>query len=171
MLFDLTFPCYLTTFSGKKCLSGKVICVPLIEILLYIGVEGYRDVHQILGEWDVTRHRTQETPYLANHHIWNELMYPTSRIISLGNLTRISPGYAVEYQGSPPDENHLCVLNHLGCRFWLLLTHPQASHSFPSLRLIFFDPGSYMKPLQAYACSLLRFLSLLFAKLISLSRN
>jgi hypothetical protein len=26
MLFDLTFPCYLTTFSGKKCLSGKVIC-------------------------------------------------------------------------------------------------------------------------------------------------
>jgi hypothetical protein len=23
----LTFPCYLTTFSGKKCLSGKVICV------------------------------------------------------------------------------------------------------------------------------------------------
>jgi hypothetical protein len=20
------FPCYLTTFSGKKCLSGKVIC-------------------------------------------------------------------------------------------------------------------------------------------------
>jgi hypothetical protein len=26
MLFDSTFPCYLTTFSGKKCLSGKVIC-------------------------------------------------------------------------------------------------------------------------------------------------
>jgi hypothetical protein len=26
MLFDLTFPCYLTTFSGKKCLSGKVVC-------------------------------------------------------------------------------------------------------------------------------------------------
>jgi hypothetical protein len=26
MLFDLTFPCYLTTFSGKKCLSGKAIC-------------------------------------------------------------------------------------------------------------------------------------------------
>jgi hypothetical protein len=26
MLFDLTFPCYLTTFSEKKCLSGKVIC-------------------------------------------------------------------------------------------------------------------------------------------------
>jgi hypothetical protein len=26
MLFDLTFPCYLTTFSGKKCQSGKVIC-------------------------------------------------------------------------------------------------------------------------------------------------
>jgi hypothetical protein len=26
MLFDLTSPCYLTTFSGKKCLSGKVIC-------------------------------------------------------------------------------------------------------------------------------------------------
>jgi hypothetical protein len=26
MLFDLTFPCYLTTFSGKTCLSGKVIC-------------------------------------------------------------------------------------------------------------------------------------------------
>jgi hypothetical protein len=26
MLFDLTIPCYLTTFSGKKCLSGKVIC-------------------------------------------------------------------------------------------------------------------------------------------------
>jgi hypothetical protein len=26
MLFDLTFPCYLTTFSGKKFLSGKVIC-------------------------------------------------------------------------------------------------------------------------------------------------
>jgi hypothetical protein len=26
MLFDLTFLCYLTTFSGKKCLSGKVIC-------------------------------------------------------------------------------------------------------------------------------------------------
>jgi hypothetical protein len=23
MLFDLTFPCYLTTFSGKKCLSGE----------------------------------------------------------------------------------------------------------------------------------------------------
>jgi hypothetical protein len=27
MLFDLTFPCCLTTFSGKKRLSGKVICV------------------------------------------------------------------------------------------------------------------------------------------------
>jgi hypothetical protein len=26
MLFDLTFPRYLTTFRGKKCLSGKVIC-------------------------------------------------------------------------------------------------------------------------------------------------
>jgi hypothetical protein len=26
MLFDLTFPCYLTTFSGKTCLSGKVVC-------------------------------------------------------------------------------------------------------------------------------------------------
>jgi hypothetical protein len=26
MLSDLTFPCYLTTLSGKKCLSGKVIC-------------------------------------------------------------------------------------------------------------------------------------------------
>jgi hypothetical protein len=26
MLFDLTVPCYLTTLSGKKCLSGKVIC-------------------------------------------------------------------------------------------------------------------------------------------------
>jgi hypothetical protein len=25
MLFDLTFPCYLTILSGKKCLSGKVI--------------------------------------------------------------------------------------------------------------------------------------------------
>jgi hypothetical protein len=39
MLFDLTFPCYLTTFSGKYCLSGKIICaffVPLIEVLLYI---------------------------------------------------------------------------------------------------------------------------------------
>jgi hypothetical protein len=24
MLFDLTFPCYLTTFSGKSVLSGKV---------------------------------------------------------------------------------------------------------------------------------------------------
>jgi hypothetical protein len=24
MLFDLTFSCYLTTFSVKKCLSGKV---------------------------------------------------------------------------------------------------------------------------------------------------
>jgi hypothetical protein len=38
MLFDLTFPCYLTTFRGKKYLSGKVICaffVPLIEVLLY----------------------------------------------------------------------------------------------------------------------------------------
>jgi hypothetical protein len=37
MLFDLTFPCYLTAISGKKCLSGKVICaffVPLIEVLL-----------------------------------------------------------------------------------------------------------------------------------------
>jgi hypothetical protein len=36
----LTFPCYLTTFSGKKCSSGKVICaffVPLIEVLLYSG--------------------------------------------------------------------------------------------------------------------------------------
>jgi hypothetical protein len=38
MIFDLTFPCYLTSFSGKKCLSGKVICAfffPLIEVLLY----------------------------------------------------------------------------------------------------------------------------------------
>jgi hypothetical protein len=26
MLFELTCPCYLTTFSGKKCLSGKVFC-------------------------------------------------------------------------------------------------------------------------------------------------
>jgi hypothetical protein len=39
VLFDLTFPCYLITFSGKKCLSGKVIrafFVPIIEVLLYI---------------------------------------------------------------------------------------------------------------------------------------
>jgi hypothetical protein len=38
MLFDFTFPCYLTTFSGKKCLSGKIIVlffVPLIEVLPY----------------------------------------------------------------------------------------------------------------------------------------
>jgi hypothetical protein len=43
MLFDLTFPCYLTTFSGKKCLSGKVICaffVPLIKVLLYKNPDG-----------------------------------------------------------------------------------------------------------------------------------
>jgi hypothetical protein len=26
MLFDLIFPGYLTSFSGEKCLSGKVIC-------------------------------------------------------------------------------------------------------------------------------------------------
>jgi hypothetical protein len=26
MLFDLTFTCYLTTYSGNKCLSGKVTC-------------------------------------------------------------------------------------------------------------------------------------------------
>jgi hypothetical protein len=26
MLFDLTFPCHLTSFSGKRCLSGNVIC-------------------------------------------------------------------------------------------------------------------------------------------------
>jgi hypothetical protein len=26
MLFDLTIPCYLKTFSGKKRPSGKVIC-------------------------------------------------------------------------------------------------------------------------------------------------
>jgi hypothetical protein len=35
----LILPCYLTTFSGKKCLSGKFICaffVPLIEVLLYL---------------------------------------------------------------------------------------------------------------------------------------
>jgi hypothetical protein len=40
MLFDLTFPCYLTIFSGKWRLSGKVICafffLPLIEVLLYL---------------------------------------------------------------------------------------------------------------------------------------
>jgi hypothetical protein len=39
MLCDLTFLCYVTTFSGKKCLIGKVICaffVPLIEVLLYL---------------------------------------------------------------------------------------------------------------------------------------
>jgi hypothetical protein len=38
MLFDLTSPCYLTTFMGKKCLSGKVnsdFLFPLIEVLLY----------------------------------------------------------------------------------------------------------------------------------------
>jgi hypothetical protein len=38
MLFDLTFPCYLTTFSGKKCLAGRLsvlLFVPLIEVLLY----------------------------------------------------------------------------------------------------------------------------------------
>jgi hypothetical protein len=41
MLFDLTFPCYLTLFIGKKCLSGKVICaffVPLIEIIQYFQI-------------------------------------------------------------------------------------------------------------------------------------
>jgi hypothetical protein len=26
MLFDLTFPCYLTTFSGEKCLNGNLVC-------------------------------------------------------------------------------------------------------------------------------------------------
>jgi hypothetical protein len=39
MVFDLTFPYYLTMLSGKKCLSGKIICaffVPLIKVLLYI---------------------------------------------------------------------------------------------------------------------------------------
>jgi hypothetical protein len=41
MVFDLTFPCYLTTFRVKKFLSGKVICaffVPLIEVLPYLGI-------------------------------------------------------------------------------------------------------------------------------------
>jgi hypothetical protein len=54
MLFDLTFPCYLTTLSGKKCLSGRLSVlsfVPFIEVLLYwkvggcaVGEEGVREV-------------------------------------------------------------------------------------------------------------------------------
>jgi hypothetical protein len=32
MLLDLTFPRYLTTFSGKKGLSGKVICAFLSRL-------------------------------------------------------------------------------------------------------------------------------------------
>jgi hypothetical protein len=45
MLYDLPFPCCLTTFSGKKCLSEKIVCayfVPLIEILLYRYLTRYR---------------------------------------------------------------------------------------------------------------------------------
>jgi hypothetical protein len=41
MLFDLTFPCYLTTFSGKieTVEAGRLsvlFFVPLIEVLLYM---------------------------------------------------------------------------------------------------------------------------------------
>jgi hypothetical protein len=46
MLFDLTFPCYLTTFSGKKGIGGKFICaffVPLIEVLQYCVSPTFQD--------------------------------------------------------------------------------------------------------------------------------
>jgi hypothetical protein len=40
MLFDLTFPCYLTSLSGKKCLSGKVICAFFMSRLSKFSCKG-----------------------------------------------------------------------------------------------------------------------------------
>jgi hypothetical protein len=42
MLFDLAFPCYLTKNSGKKCLSGKVICFffPAYRSFPVVGIQG-----------------------------------------------------------------------------------------------------------------------------------
>jgi hypothetical protein len=56
MLFDLAFPCYLTTFSGKKCLSGKVICAFLCPAyrsspVLFYGIQ-CGDVRCIFGILD-----------------------------------------------------------------------------------------------------------------------
>jgi hypothetical protein len=44
MLLDLTFPRYLTTFSGKSVLAGRfsvLFFVPLIEVLLYYPITIY----------------------------------------------------------------------------------------------------------------------------------
>jgi hypothetical protein len=46
MLFDLTFPCYLAIFSGKKCLSGKVICA-FNGPLIVEGLEGLEGLLKI----------------------------------------------------------------------------------------------------------------------------
>jgi hypothetical protein len=52
MLFELTFPCYLTTFSGRKCLSGKVICAFFCPAYRSSPVRGLHDadVAQILHD-------------------------------------------------------------------------------------------------------------------------
>jgi hypothetical protein len=50
MLFDLTFPCYLTSFSGKKCLSGKLICAFLCPAYRSSPVHLYRSSAQVLND-------------------------------------------------------------------------------------------------------------------------
>jgi hypothetical protein len=49
MLFDFTFPCYLTTFSGKKCLSGKIICTFLFPAYRNSTVMGYQRLGMTAG--------------------------------------------------------------------------------------------------------------------------
>jgi hypothetical protein len=57
MLFDLTFPCYLTTFSGKNCLSGKIICAFFCPAYRSSPVAKYVECYAIHGgssvNWDV----------------------------------------------------------------------------------------------------------------------
>jgi hypothetical protein len=71
MLFDLTFPCYLTTFSGKKCLSGEVICAifsPIIEVLLYRSIPQKRRIGQ--GPEGL---RFEDCRLYHHHHHHNDL--------------------------------------------------------------------------------------------------
>jgi hypothetical protein len=88
MLFDLTFPCYLTTFSGKKCLSGKVICAFFCPAYRNspVNISTSQTSHRLGRSWTVGSVRRDSTPKETspNSQIWLQTdgkSYYHSRII------------------------------------------------------------------------------------------
>jgi hypothetical protein len=97
-VFDLTCPCYLTTFCGEMCLSGKVICAFFcpayrsspVYIYIYIDI-----IPAGKAVWDVHRHRVAPEIHeaLTTYFMEGSARVQSAHLVGLRTAAGISPRF------------------------------------------------------------------------------